>query len=98
MRRTPLRRMSGKKRREIRERTKLKDVIQQRSGGMCEMRLPGCTSFATEMHERLPRGRGGDPLDPSNVIHACAACHMWTHLHPIAAGKLGLIVSWKAND
>jgi hypothetical protein len=49
--------------------------VTRRSGGMCEMRIPGvCTGRATEWCHRIARGRGGKWL-ASNGLHGCRACH-----------------------
>lgn len=57
------------------------------SGGRWER----CTVEATDVHEPLTRGRGGDHLDETNTLALCRACHEWTHRHPIEAKDLGLL-------
>lgn len=44
-----------------------------------------------DVHEVLPRSRGGDPLDPDACIAVCREAHGWLHEHPIEAKALGLL-------
>lgn len=74
-------------------------ALFQRSGGMCEMALPDCDYRATEVAHRISRkmgGRRGEALAKSNqlsnLIHACSACHRWTHAHPVEAQHFGLML------
>jgi hypothetical protein len=49
-----------------------------------------------EGHEPLMRSRGGDPLDPDQIITTCAAHHRWAHANPTEAGEVGLLRhSWE---
>lgn len=57
-------------------------VVWLRSGGWCEIGMPGCTRVATDIHHRLGRkvgGRKGEAAEqinlPSNLVHTCRACH-----------------------
>jgi hypothetical protein len=34
------------------------------------------------MHERLTRGRGGDPCDEYNIVLLCGDCHEYIHKNP----------------
>lgn len=52
---------------------------------------PGCTEAGTDPHEPLTRARGGDILDPSNVVPICRRHHDWCDDHPIEAEALGLL-------
>ncbi|WP_282580680.1 HNH endonuclease [Microbacterium aurugineum] len=46
---------------------KVRDAVQERSGGICE----GCgIRRATDMHHRKYRSRGGKHT-PSNLVHLC---------------------------
>lgn len=78
---------------------KVRIALALRSGGRCEMALPGCTGQATDPAHRIRTGMGGrkgaakaahDVL--SNLIHACRHCHSWTHAEPTAARRLGLML------
>lgn len=68
-----------------------------RSGGLCEMALPGCTRQATDPAHRAARGMGGrrgksktahDVL--SNLTHACRRCHSIATAEPAWAYSVGL--------
>jgi hypothetical protein len=55
-----------------------RDMVQRvidRDGGLCQIRLPGCTATATSAdHWPIPRGSGG-PDDPSNLRACCTHCN-----------------------
>lgn len=75
------------------------EALRERSGGWCEMALPGCLGRATEVCHRIKRGMGGrkgvarsENNRLSNVIDGCHVCHGWTHSRPTEAGELGLIL------
>lgn len=74
-------------------------ALAARSGGLCEMALPGCTGIAVDPAHRVRTGMGGrkgatkeahDVL--SNLIHACRRDHEWTHREPAMAYALGLML------
>jgi hypothetical protein len=74
-------------------------ALTHRSGGVCEMALPGCTEWATDPAHRIRQGMGGrkgaaktahDVL--SNLLHACRRCHSRTHAEPAFAYSLGLML------
>lgn len=78
---------------------KVRAALATRSGGLCEMALPGCALTATDPAHRLKTGAGGrhgaaklahDVL--SNLTHACRPCHSWTHAEPARARLLGLML------
>lgn len=78
---------------------KVRAGLAARSGGRCEMTLPGCTGTATDPAHRLKQGMGGrqgaakvehDRL--SNLLHACRTCHARTHSNPADAYRLGLML------
>lgn len=46
-----------------------------------------------DKHEIVTRARGGDPLDPANVVLVCRSIHDWAHDHPTEATRLGLLAS-----
>lgn len=79
--------------------TKIRIALALRSGGVCEMALPGCTRQATDPAHRIRTGMGGRKGEAkvahdvlSNLIHSCRHCHAWTHAEPDAAGALGLML------
>lgn len=93
VRKTGLKRKTGLTRRAIKASTPsmspaekaAKDTVKARSGGVCEIQVPGrCTGRARDFSHRIREGQGG-PWSPTNGLHACRACHEWTHRWPIAA-------------
>ena len=51
-------------------------LVRARSGGLCEMRMPGlCTWWATEFSHRIRRSQGG-PWTASNGLDSCHWCHL----------------------
>lgn len=64
-------------------------LVVQRSGGLCELGLPGCWRRACEVHHRITRKAGGrsgagrrgaDRV--SNLMHVCGPCHRWVTGRP----------------
>lgn len=53
--------------------SKSKRVIA-RDGGMCQLRLAGCTGRATTADHVVPRSRGGTS-DMGNLVAACRHCN-----------------------
>lgn len=96
-RRTPLRSMSDRAKRVALKRAELRRTLLEQRGPRCE--APGCDARWTDMHERLKRSRGGDPLDPANIVCLCRRCHEWTERHPAAATEAGLLTpSWQMRS
>lgn len=94
-RRRGLRARSLKTQRVYRERRRLvADLLAEPS--LCP--VPGCTRIADSPHEPLTRARGGDILDPDNVVAVC-----WDHnreltLEPPWGYELGLLKhSWETS-
>ena len=59
---------------------------------LCEAKLPGCTTFATEIHHV----RGGEErsityLDTSTYMAVCRSCHNRIHNSPAEARELGYL-------
>lgn len=80
--RTPLARVSLKRKRKPAVPKATKTALEQRSAGWCEGGLPGCSRVATDPHHRQLVGMGGrhgaakvqhDSL--SGLLHLCRACH-----------------------
>jgi hypothetical protein len=70
-----------------------------RSGGVCEIALPGCAGRATDPSHRITTKVGGrhgqaklehDQL--SDLMHACRPCHDWIGANPGAAEAAGLVL------
>jgi hypothetical protein len=74
----------------------VRELLQARSMGWCEARLPGCQGQATDAAHRIGRKMGGRPsgsLDRlSAVMHLCRVCHRWTHDRVEEARDLGLML------
>lgn len=86
--------MSDKKRRQLREEDKCREIIRRRSLDRCEAcpRLhTGPVRRGTDKHEILTRARGGDPTDPNNCMWVDRLCHDWITEHPAEAAQLGLV-------
>src|SRR4051812_3265828 len=80
---TPMKRGAGLARtkwnpppsRDSAELRKSKAIVRKRSGGLCEVRLPGiCTGRHEETNHIKPRARLGSHR-PENLAGACVACH-----------------------
>jgi hypothetical protein len=66
----PARRKPGKQTGE----SAARKAVAERSGGICEIREPGCYGRATDWHHRKLRGQGG-PWHVQNGLHLCRFCH-----------------------
>ena len=89
---------SKKMQKTNRTRTKLRLELIKERGPMCEAKIHGhCSFLADDMHEVLPRGRGGSPTDPENIKLVCRNCHTWIGVNPTTATKLGLLRSWSVE-
>ncbi len=70
-------------------------------GNFCEVKRLGYTQLGAcndimDLHEILPRGRGGRADDPDNVVIICRKHHIWVGDNPLEAKRLGLLKSWEA--
>lgn len=92
-RRTPVRLVSTKRAREIRER---RAMLQAKypSRPLCE--VPFCNRWADDAHEPLTRARGGSITDAQNVKAVCRPHHdEITFEEPEWAYELGFLIhSW----
>lgn len=77
----------------------VREAVEERSEGMCEMALHGCLGPATEICHRIKVGMGGrkgpareESNRLSNLLHGCHVCHMWCHGSPDEAYDLGLML------
>lgn len=73
-----------------------RDVIHPRSGGICEVRIPGiCTGKVESTHHRKPRGQGGDN-GPWNLVDLCGdgvrGCHGYIERNPDRSYANGWLV------
>jgi hypothetical protein len=92
--RTPLPRMSKRRRGELRVRAVVREEVLGRDGGcVARDRLPQVDCGGPlDVHELVRRSqwRAGW-LVPDNAIVLCRAHHMWCHDHPLEARNLGLL-------
>lgn len=103
-RRTPLRAKTGLRRTAISRTVRstgptlsARKLLAERSGGRCEVGLPGCWGTATDVHHRVNRQAGGRHgasrvrlNQLSALIHCCRLCHQWITTRPAWAADLGL--------
>jgi len=77
----------------------VRQALERRSGGVCEVAQDGCAGRATDAHHRVRKGAGGrrgaarqasDGL--SNLVHACRACHSLIHSWPAASRDAGWLL------
>lgn len=80
-RRTPLRKVSTKQARIQRARRKIARDMERDGAVLCAVRWERCENLASDLHELLPRGRGGDATLSENIIPVCRKCHDMLHLH-----------------
>lgn len=69
----------------------VRPVVEARSQGWCEVRLPGCTGESAHVHHRKLRKHGGGN-EPEALLAACLTCHEMLHRHPGASYEAGFLV------
>lgn len=72
-------------------------LVRERSGGMCEVRIPEvCRGMAESMHHRNKVSQGGK-WTPANILDACGhgtiGCHGFIEANPATARSRGLWLS-----
>ena len=65
---------------------RLRQRVIRRDGGLCRLRLEGCTVTATTVDHILGVARGGSD-DPSNLRASCASCNERRRRKQAAAGR-----------
>ena len=72
----------------------LTPALLQRSGGICEARIPGkCIHVAVHRHHRkVGRGKGSQD-SVAALLHVCDVCHEWIHHHPKISRLQGYLVT-----
>lgn len=88
MKRSPLRRVSPKRAKALKAYRvhKLKYMSDHPSCEVCEV-LP-----ATDIHHKLPLGRGGKLNDVSIFLAVCRVCHDKIHHNPLWAEEQGYLL------
>lgn len=54
---------------------------------VCQARLSGCTTVATDIHHKA--GRGENHLKITTWMSVCRSCHSWIEVNPNEAKLLG---------
>ena len=91
MKRTPLRRVSAKRRKLLNEYSKLRADHLNRTP-VCQVCF---ANEATDIHHKLSLGRGGKLNDTTIFLAVCRVCHDWIHRHPKEAEQQGYLLKWK---
>ena len=78
-RKTPLRKVSSKMRKQKVQEAKLTQELLENSNGVCALcgRAPDFRGFSK--HEVVHRSQGGSATDPNNTILICGRCHSKEH-------------------
>jgi hypothetical protein len=93
-RRGSLRAMSEKRRAERDLRRSATTEAFRRDHYLCQASIiwPEVTCRGPiHAHEPLTRARGGDPLDPDEIVTLCSEHHTHVHLYPDLAYQRGLL-------
>lgn len=85
LKRTPLRNNYKPEPSELRDG---KAAARERSGGICEVKGPACTTKATHVHHVRGRGFKGCH-DPALLLNLCSPCHDFVHSHPTISYREG---------
>lgn len=97
MKRTPLRRVSDKKRKADAELAAARKTVIARAFGRCEANTPVCPSRehrGDHVHHVRRRSAGGQH-DPANLLLVCEEAHSYIHAHPAESYEKGwLVPSW----
>lgn len=71
-------------------------ALQRRSGGLCEVRAPGCWGRAEHPHHRRLKAHGVDhSLD--GLLAVCVSCHSHVHHHVAESYARGWLVRTEAD-
>jgi hypothetical protein len=90
--RKPIKPVSDKRRAENRERRAMADHRwPDRRDGIVMCAVPDCGRPADDLHEILPRGRGGSITDEKNTVPTCRQHNEELTKSPAWAYRLGLL-------
>jgi len=96
LKRSVVNKASKKRIEEGPRREEVRRIVIERDMGLCRAKFLvtylSC-SGPLDVDEVIPRGRGGDHLNPDNCQVLCRAHHRWKHDHPKEAEELGLTKS-----
>lgn len=79
MKKTPLKKVSDKRKKQLLLENELKKKLFKKQNGICAC---GCGKkletdyFGWDKHEIISRAQGGDPLDEKNCVVIRRQCHM----------------------
>lgn len=97
MKRTPLKRISDKKRIRDAEFAAARRIVEARAFGRCEANTPACPlreHRGVHVHHIRRRSQGGGH-DPSNLLLCCEEAHAYIHANPAESYEAGwLVPSW----
>jgi 5-methylcytosine-specific restriction endonuclease McrA len=96
LQRTKINKASKKTKNNAEKRAEVRRIVMQRDMGLCQAKflVNSITCSGTlDIDEVIPRGRGGNYLDPTNCQVLCRAHHRWKHDNPAEAERLGLTKS-----
>lgn len=88
--------ISEKTKNEMPERKEVRRIVLARDMGLCRAKFLVVSTQCSgplDIDEVIPRGRGGNYLDPTNCQVLCRAHHRWKHDNPAEAERLGLTKS-----
>jgi 5-methylcytosine-specific restriction endonuclease McrA len=63
------------RKRRTQDRDRIRRTVLARDGGLCRLRLPGCTTYATTVDHLMPVSKGGDEYDVGNCVASCQSCN-----------------------
>ncbi|HVX20931.1 MAG TPA: HNH endonuclease signature motif containing protein [Acidimicrobiales bacterium] len=90
-RRGRIKKMSAKQQQRAAAVNAIRPLIAERSGGLCEARLPGCKLVAHHLHHRKQRSVGGQDTY-ENLLHLCWHCHQMIHDDETVSYARGFVV------
>ena len=88
--------MSEKTKSQLEQRKEVVRIVLERDMRLCKAKfLVGLITCSgpLDVDEVIPRGRGGDHLNPDNCQVLCRAHHRWKHDNPKESERLGLTKS-----
>lgn len=98
-RRVPIRQMSPRRRRELRQRAVVRRIVLERDGRCVARELLPAIECAgpSDVHEVKRRAHDGSGwLNASRCVALCRAHHRWVTDHPREGHAVGLVVwSWE---
>ena len=89
MKRTPINKVSRRRRRRDANYPSSRKIIYRRAEGMCEANaIWACERYGHQVHHIAGRG-GPDPHNPEGLLLVCAPCHAAIHANPQESYRRG---------